>query len=464
MSFQEVCKALEELYPEAAAIHDGNNADYIPELASVNSDLFGIAVCSCNGEIWHIGDTDIPYTFQSTIKPLLYNVAINLVGEGEVHKHIGCEPSGQRFNAFVLDEDGNPHNPLINAGAIMSSAIIRSEVPTQVDSFKAVKTFAERCAGLVSPVQFDNSVFLSELNTASRNFALSYFMRERSDFLKTVSIERTLELYFSACALTINCKGMATVAATYASGGTCPVTRDQVIQPVHAKDTMQIMFSCGMYDYSGRFAFEVGIPAKSGVSGALMMSVPGKFGIGIWSPRLDKHGNTVRGLWIAKKLVERFPQLHLFGNAVERAKNALERQLRSDPGVPGAQFLIHAAATGNIETVQELVDKQNLDVNFADYDGRTALHLAMAEGHGQVARFLLDRGADPERKDRFGATPRSEALSTGLSDLLPPLPLSAMSKRKNSRMSNSPARDRGTLKQQSSLSSKSDSNKSSTTA
>eukprot|EP00730_Choanoeca_flexa_P015605 TRINITY_DN7199_c0_g1_i2.p1 TRINITY_DN7199_c0_g1~~TRINITY_DN7199_c0_g1_i2.p1 ORF type:complete len:481 (+),score=110.18 TRINITY_DN7199_c0_g1_i2:50-1492(+) len=418
MSFEEVCKTLEELFPRAAEIRDGANATYIPELASVNPELFAVSVCSCTGEVWSIGDCDIPFTFQSTIKPLLYNIAIQEVGAKTVHDHIGHEPSGQRFNSFTLDEDDKPHNPFNNAGAIMSAALIRSKIPSQVDAFKAVKSFAERASGLTASISFDNSVYLSELNTASRNYALAYFMQEKSDFMKQLSVDRTLELYQSACALSIHCKGLATIAATYAAGGVCPITHDEVIEPTHAKASLQLMFNCGMYDYSGRFAFEVGIPSKSGVSGGLFMCVPGRFGIAIWSPPLDRHGNSVKGLWLAKKLVAKHPELHMFGSALRKAQKVMEKQTVLST-IPRVQLLIHAASTGDLEQCKLLVEAGDVDVNEVDHDGRTALHLALAEGHADVAEYLLSQGADADVKDKTGSTPRSEALNSDLSDLLP---------------------------------------------
>jgi glutaminase len=368
-----------------------------------------------------MGDTDISFTFQSTAKPLLFDVAKETCGASMVNESIGHEPSGQRFNAFVLDEDGHPHNPLINSGAIMSSALIRSQFSNQVDAFKAVKSFAERTCGHLAPISFDNAVYLSELTTASRNFALTYFMREKNPFLRTVAIEDALALYFSACSMTITCKGLAGVAATYAFGGTCPVTRERVLPTKTAVEACQLMYSCGMYDYSGRWAFEVGIPAKSGVSGALMLSVPGRFGMAVWSPPLDKHGNTVRGTWLAKKLVERFRDLHIFDAALRRNMMASLSQeaLLSNAN---SQLLIHACSAGNLELVERLVAHEGLSVNESDYDGRTPLHLAFAEGQRDVAEWLLAHGADPECKDRFGSTPRSEAAKTGLSDLLPNAP------------------------------------------
>ena len=150
---------------------------------------------------------------------------------------------------------------------------------------------------------------------AARNYALAYFMSEHSDLLKRVNIEEVLHLYFQACSMTINTDGLAVLAATYATGGVCPITEDRLMKQRSAQDTISLMYNCGMYDYSGRFAFEVGIPAKSGVSGALFLSVPGKLGIGIYSPRIDKHGNSVRGLYVASQLVRAIPELHVFNHA-----------------------------------------------------------------------------------------------------------------------------------------------------
>lgn len=249
MSFSRVCEELQEIYYDLLTCDEGENAQYIPELAAVNSDLFSIAVCSAQGEVWSVGDDDIHFTLQSTVKPLMYSRALQLTGSAEVHRHIGHEPSGQRFNAFVLDDDKKPHNPMINAGAIMAAAIVRSQFDHQVDAYKSVKQFVEECVGHVSSVGFDNSVFLSELGTASRNFALCYFMQEHDPLLRRVSIDRALDLYFSCCSLTVDCRGLSAIAGTYAMGGTCPVTRNRVLARPFTTDALQLMFGCGMYDY-----------------------------------------------------------------------------------------------------------------------------------------------------------------------------------------------------------------------
>merc|ERR1719326_1795656 len=215
----------------------------------------------------------------------------------------------------------------------MSSAIIWNEYRKQVGSsqsaqqqapegkvgaYKKIKDFVESMSGKISPVNFDNSVFLSELASAHRNFALTHFMSEHSKLLAEADIQQVLELYFCACSLTCDCLGMATIAATMANAGVCPITQRQPVTPEVVQNTLSLMYNCGMYDYSGRFAFEVGIPAKSGVSGSLFLSVPNKFGLAIWSPRLDKKGNSVHGLYVAQRLVHEFPHLHVFGSLQAR--------------------------------------------------------------------------------------------------------------------------------------------------
>lgn len=164
----------------------------------------------------------------------------------------------------------------------------------------------------MSSVNFNNSVYLSELGHAARNHALTYFMQENNDLLKTVNVEHVLQLYFQSCSMTTDVRGLAVLAATYAAGGICPITRLRVMEAVHAQATLSLMYNCGMYDYSGRFAFEVGIPAKSGVSGALFLSIPGELGIAIFSPPVDEIGNSVRGLFVASELVRAIPELHVF--------------------------------------------------------------------------------------------------------------------------------------------------------
>eukprot|EP00911_Craspedida_sp_UC1_P000840 UC1_evm3s642 len=273
---REITAELERAYEAQLENQEGHVASYIPDLAEVNEELFSVALAGTDGSLWTIGDDKIEFTLQSSVKPLLYCIAQALHGTEYVHKHIGHEPSGQRFNAFVLDEDMKPHNPMINAGAIMSSALVlKGRSPTE--AFKLVRDYASRAMGHRAPINFANSVYLSEMATCDRNVALTYYMKENSSLLQhDVNIDKVMELYFQCCSLTTNISGLALMAATFSNKGVCPVTNDQVISSLAARNCLALMHGCGMYDYSGRFAFEVGLPAKSGVSGTLMMCAPGE--------------------------------------------------------------------------------------------------------------------------------------------------------------------------------------------
>ncbi|EGD83407.1 glutaminase [Salpingoeca rosetta] len=411
-----VQEELAAIYPRAQQVHDGAQASYIPELEKVNPELFAIALCGPNGHFWSIGDATIPFTLQSCVKPILYNVALDLAGE-RVHDHIGHEPSGKRFNAFELDENHKPHNPMINSGAIMASALIRSQFTQKAEPYNALQAFTERAIGKMSPVNFNNSVYLSELGHAARNYALTYFMQEHSELLKHTSVEEVLHLYFQACSMSTDVRGLAVLAATYAMGGMCPITNERVMDPHHAQAALSLMYNCGMYDYSGRFAFEVGIPAKSGVSGALFLSVPGKLGIAIYSPRVDALGNTVRGLYVAAQLVRAIPELHVFSTT----------RLTHEMDVPKAGdtehlhlMLMQFVAHGDAAKVHELVSNTSVNVNGTNPDGRTALLEALAAGRGDIASYLLAHGADPAVTDHFGNTPMSEAERHNLQHILDP--------------------------------------------
>jgi len=173
------------------------------------------------------------------------------------------------------------------------------------DRFDTVLQTWGKLAGQAS-VGFDNAVFLSERDTADRNFAIAYFMRENGAFPDGTDLKATLDLYFQCCSITVDAPGMATIAATFANGGVCPLSNERVFTADPTKNCLSLMASCGLYDFSGEFAFTVGLPAKSGVSGALFITIAGVCGIAIWSPRLDARGNSVRGVEFARRLAKAF--------------------------------------------------------------------------------------------------------------------------------------------------------------
>lgn len=302
------------IYAHARAATGGTVAGYIPELAKQDPDGFGLAVCSIDGQRMALGEASTPFCLQSVVKPLSYALALGLNGERYVHHHVGREPSGQGFNELTLNRDNRPHNPMINSGAIMCSAMIRPGRPVD-ERFDMLVRFWNSAIGSQA-CSFDEAVYNSEQATAERNFALARLMQSHGAFPEGSSVDRALDLYFRSCAISLDCRALSVAAATLANGGVCPLTGHRIAEPAAIRNTLSLMLTCGMYDFSGEFAFVVGLPAKSGVSGGLMLVVPGVCGIGLWSPPLDALGNTVRGLEFSRRLVETFP-FHIFAGTTE---------------------------------------------------------------------------------------------------------------------------------------------------
>ncbi len=396
---------INNIFDECMQVKDGAVADYIPQLARIDPEQFAVAITTTDGQRAAYGDFDTPYCVQSSCKPVNYAMALEQHGEEFVHGHVGREPSGRGFNELALNPKGLPHNPMINAGAIMSCSMIDPEMPL-ADRFDHVVQIWTKLSG-GSPPGFNNSVFLSEKATADRNFALAYFMQEKRAFPKNTNMLEALDFYFQACSIEVTARQMSVVAATLANSGVCPMTNERIFSNDTVKNCLSLMYSCGMYDFSGEFAFTIGLPAKSGVSGALMVVIPQVMGFAIWSPRLDELGNSVRGVEFCRKLVERF-SFHNYDNisnhATKKDPTKREAQQRSDQ----TYQLINAASLGDINEISRLV-AHGAEVNAADYDGRTPLHLAAAEGRLEAVDYLLLRQAEPTAKDRWGATPIDDA-------------------------------------------------------
>lgn len=430
MKLQEL---IDNLYTSTRVIKDGKVADYIPQLAKVDPNKYGISVCDIKGEGYSIGDTDELFCLQSCSKPLNYCLARSL--NPDVHSHVGYEPSGRKFNSHVLNPDGLPHNPMINAGAIMVSSLIGADLEPS-KRFELVKEFYQELSGGKGvglsredgnvggiavgktdggEIGFDNTVFLSERHHADRNMSLAYYMRESGAFKGEPSpsdIQNCLDLYFQCCSVTINTDIGAIMAATLANGGGCPVSNKRVIDKAVVRDCLSLMYQCGMYDFSGQFAFKIGLPAKSGVSGCLLLVIPNVAGICIWSPPLDEMGNPVRGIEFCKQFVERTHyKYHIFHSVT----HSEEQGLIPEEDASKIQKLISAAAEGNVERIKRLVS-QGVNLESGDYDGRTSLHLAAANGRVEVVKYLVASGVNKEMKDRWDNTPYDEAnkIRTGI--------------------------------------------------
>jgi glutaminase len=297
---------LRDLHQRLAGIDDGKVADYIPELAKANPNAFGIALATADGSVIEVGDSQQLFTIQSVSKPIMFGLALEDHGVDAVLTKVGVEPTGEAFNAIVLDEASNrPFNPMVNAGAIATADLIKGkDYPERVK--RVLDMFSRYCG---HEVYVDNSVFLSERLTGHRNRAMAHLMRNFG--MMGERFEEALELYFQQCSILVNARDLAMIGATLANGGVNPATGQRAISAANVKYVLSIMLTCGMYDFAGEWAFRVGLPAKSGVGGGIVAVVPGMLGLGLYSPKLDAKGNSVRGVKACMELSSQFG-LHSF--------------------------------------------------------------------------------------------------------------------------------------------------------
>ncbi|XP_017769989.1 PREDICTED: glutaminase kidney isoform, mitochondrial isoform X2 [Nicrophorus vespilloides] len=412
--FQSFSKEIEEIYWKCKDNTDGKVASYIPQLARMSPNYWGVSICTIDGQKFSIGDVNVPFTLQSCSKPLTYAIALDQLGADAVHAYVGQEPSGRNFNELILDHNKKPHNPMINAGAILVCALLKTLVKpemTLAEKFDFTMKNFERLAG-GEDFGFNNAVFLSEREAADRNYALGFYMREHKCFPLKTSFRECMDFYFQCCSMEANCDTVAVMAATLANAGICPLTEEKVLGPESVRDVLSLMHSCGMYDYSGQFAFKVGLPAKSGVCGGMLVVIPNVMGICTWSPGLDNLGNSCRGVQFCEELVKKF-NFHRYDNLTHASNKTDPRRHKFETKGLNIVNLLFCAASGDITALRRH-KLSGMDMTLSDYDGRTALHLAAAEGHVESVEFLLSYCQVPYNvKDRWGNTPLEEATAFG---------------------------------------------------
>lgn len=299
-------KVLDDLYEKYKDIDDGEVATYIPELGKANPRDFGICLATAEGQLFTAGDWEKEFTIQSMCKPFAFLMALERHGIEETLRHVGVEPSGDAFNSIEFDQKtGCPFNPMVNAGAIAVASLIKQD-PVEA----GIEAFVERM-GLAAgrTLRVDDSVLASESATGHRNRAIAYMLLNAG--IIDEHVHQSLHQYFAQCSMLVNCKDLAMMAATMANIGNHPLTGEPVFNFQLIKYVMAVMFSCGLYNYAGNWAFEVGLPAKSGVSGGIFAVVNRQLGIGVYSPRLDAQGNSVRGILVCRELASHFG-LHAF--------------------------------------------------------------------------------------------------------------------------------------------------------
>ncbi len=291
---------MQQVVDDVSDDDSGSPASYIPELATVDPDRLAFAVVGPRGIVRSVGDDEVEFTIQSISKPFVLAHVLSRQGLDAVMKRVGTEPSGEPFNAISLEEGtGRPENPMVNAGAIATTGMVEG-----ADVAERTRRILETLSAFAGrELRVDESVYRSESTTGDRNRALGHLMRSYG--IVDAPVDVALETYFRQCSILVTVRDLSVMASTLAFGGVNPVTGERVASERVARDVLSIMSSCGMYDFSGEWLLRVGLPAKSGVSGGVLAVAPSQFGVAAFSPRLDRHGNSVRGQAIVATMSDR---------------------------------------------------------------------------------------------------------------------------------------------------------------
>ncbi|WP_203337488.1 glutaminase [Nocardioides limicola] len=365
---------LAEVLDDCRGGDGGAVADYIPELARANPERLAIALTTPDGATYCAGDADAEFSIQSMSKPFAYGIALLDAGFDAVLAKIGVEPSGEAFNEISLEEgSGRPRNPMINAGAIAAHSLIDGR-----NAEERTERFRERMSLAADrELHYDEAVYTSELETAYRNIAIGYMLRNHG--ILDGDPEDVVRGYIRQCSLSVTTRDLSMMAATLANGGVQSATGRRLSGDRAVRQTLSVMMTCGMYDAAGDWMTAVGIPAKSGVAGGILGVLPGQVGIAVFSPRLDAHGNSTRGVKLFERLSDDMG-LHLMevppvGRSVLRGHDQ-----RGDTHVFGLQGVIRFA--GAEAVVREVVE--------ADLPHReVVLDLTRVHGVSDVARRVL---------------------------------------------------------------------------
>ena len=371
---------LDEVLQSVAADRTGVLANYIPELAEVDPERLGASIAMVDGELYASGDTDSLFTIQSISKPFVYALALADRGFEKVLDKVGVEPSGEPFNEISLeDSSGRPLNPMINAGAITTHSLVGTETMNPAERMERVISGLSAFAG--RSLDVDEAVYSSEIEHAHRNLAIAHMLRSHD--ILTENPTGVVEGYTRQCSLLVTVQDLAMMAATLANYGIQPVTGEQVVPKTVVRQVLSVMFTCGMYNAAGDWATQVGIPAKSGVGGGIIGAVPGQLGLATFSPRLDVHGNSVRGV----SLFERFSSdmgMHVM-NIPTVARSAIRANYRIGSYEKIAQVIQlqgRIRFAGAERVIREIVDTHYMGT-------RIALDVTRVYSVDEVAQHML---------------------------------------------------------------------------
>jgi glutaminase len=298
---------LKDIWLKCRDIDEGTIYNIEPGLHKIDGKRFGICAVTTDGSIFETGDSRVNFFLQSVSKLFTYGLALEDHGRDEVLKRIDVEPTGDAYNAIIKVEASSkrPHNPMVNAGGIAVTSLIKGKGPAI--RLNRILNMYKRYIG--QPVFIDAPAFIAEQTANDRNWAISYLLKNFG--MIQGDIQQTMDLYLQQCSAVVNCMDLAMMGATLANEGVNPISGERALKTEYVRDLLTVMYTCGMYDFAGEWAYNVGIPAKSGVSGCVLGVVPGQMGIAVYSPPLDARGNSTRGIKVFEELSRRLA-LHIF--------------------------------------------------------------------------------------------------------------------------------------------------------
>ncbi len=412
--FKNFASFITNLYNRTLQNNEGKLSDYIPELATVNPESYALSVCTVDGQRFNIGNFNSPYLARFTAQPINYSLAFEEYDEQTIHSHVGRAPKEKGFDYLMLNKEGLPHNPFTGSGALMIASMLYPQDKPENRLQKIIRKWQEAAGGLET--KWDEEAFTSEKQVADIDRSLAYFMQQKKLFPKGARINKHLEFLWQCYAIETTTEAQAVIAATFANAGVCPTNEREVFKPTTTKHCLSIMSISGLNDYSSEYSFSIGLPAMSGMSGAMMIVVPDVMGITIWSPRVDENNNSVRGLDFSRKLVERF-NFHMFDSAIKNVSKVDPRLKKNETKMKGVMAVTAAASIGDLDELQRLYSS-GVDLNEGEYDKRTGIHLAASEGHLEAVKFFIEKNVDINPKDRWGGTPLADAKREGHKEVL----------------------------------------------
>jgi len=308
---------LHEILDEIRDDRSGELGAHLADYDHPKPDALAIAVCDLDGNVVSAGDDDRRFDLQSVSKPFVYALALGRQGVAEVRKRIGVEPSGEAYNEISLEAGtGRPANAMINAGALVAHSLVGDEGDDETARFERIRELFGALVG--REVEVDEDIAGIESRLAHRNLAIAHLLAEEKVLIGEP--HDVVEGYGRQCALAVDVRELAMMATVFANGGRHPSTGERMLDQQAVRYATSVMFTCGMYDDAGDWVYEVGLPAKSGVSGCLMAVVPGRYGIAAYSPRLDEHGNSVRASRAIAALSAAW-RLHVLDSKVDLAES-----------------------------------------------------------------------------------------------------------------------------------------------